>query len=517
MEKTMFPSVRILLHKYITLSLGLLVLAGMVGPAYTAALAQTPTPQVLSVTIGQFDVSKYPEITIYVNVADSSGKYVTNLVQSDFAVTEDGKPVTMSGFAGIGEKRPVDIVFVFDTTGSMEEEINGVVRTSLAFADALVSKGRDYRLGLVTFADQVLLVNNGPASATNAMTADATEFKSWVSKLVASGGEGDQENDYAAIHRALQLTFRSEAQKIFILITDAPPHHTNDPADGGVIFTDPVLNYQPTLDKLKAQNVSLYAVTPNLSEFTQLASETGGRFYDIQINPDFTGIIEGIGATLASQYRITYTSPRPTYDGTRRDVQVTVRGARAGEVYAEQHLINIQSNCLVGLACCFPLALLLVVPLAAQAILRRSRKAAPQAVAGEVPPPAIQPEVSQAATWVGTSPPPQPPSPQPPQASLPPSPQPLPQAATRPAIGAGEAAGLVCQKCGNPLRAEARFCPVCGQPAPPPAPAAAEPPIVEQRQPAIPTPTNCPNCGNALRPGVKFCNVCGFKVNRPGL
>lgn len=402
---------------------------------YGAARAQTPPPEGWTVTIGQFDASKYPEITLYLNVADSAGQQVTDLKQEDFFVTEDGQAVTITGFAGLNENRPVDIVFVFDTTASMSEEIAGVVRTSLTFADELERKGRDYRLGLVTFSDVVLQVNRPDHSLTDR----ASEFKEWASKLTADGGDGEPENDYAAIHRALEMNFRPQAQIVLILITDAPVHRFGDPPDGGTTFDDPNLELKPTLDSLKARGASVYAVAPAFAEFTSLTSETGGRFYDIHQNPDFTGLINEIGQMLANQYRITYRSPRPTYDGTRRNVQVLVGGAQARKMYAEQHLLNVQSNCLIGLLCLLPLTFALIAPMAVRMVWRWIQPAPPASQIapisnGEnvVPPAAI---VTNAAP-VGVEGLGQPPAP--------------------------EEIQVICPNCSQVARQGARFCSRCG-------------------------------------------------------
>lgn len=394
----------------------LLLLVAVVGwLSADQAVAQTEVPEDLVITISQFDTSKYPEITLYVNVKDGTGKHVTNLTRSDFSVSEDDKAVEMVDFAGEGQARLVDIVYVFDTTGSMSEEIKGVIRTSLAFADQLVSKGRDYRLGLVTFSDQVLQVYR----QDDALSDQAEEFKGWVSGLKAEGGDGDPENAYGAIKRAAQMKYRDGAQKIIILITDAPPHKYGDADDGGQRFDDPDLSSTRILDLLKGKGISVYAVTPAYTEFTTLAADSGGQFYDLKVNPDFTSMIEEIGETLANQYRITYRSPRPTYDGTRRDVTVKVGEKAATKEYSEKHLLTIQSNCLVGLLCLTPLLGALVIPLAGKAALKYLQARS----AGEVPPAAAPPSLVRPEEM------------SPPQA---------------------------CPKCGNLLRSGAKFCNACG-------------------------------------------------------
>ncbi len=420
-------------------------------------------PDDLQITVGQFDASQYPEITLYVNVTDSAGIHVTDLAAEDFMVTEDGEPVELIEFAGIGESRPVDIVYVFDTTGSMRDEIDGVINTSIKFADELESKGRDYRLGLVTFADRVLDVYRQDGSLTD----EAQIFKDWVGELEADGGDDEPENDYAAIKRALDLLYRVDSQKIMILITDAPPHVLGDPPDGGEEFDDPDLDFAPILALLQADNFSLYAVTPDLAAFTDLSSETGGRFYDIDRNPDFSGIIEDIGEVIANQYRITYRSPRPTYDGTRRDVRVRIGESGASAEYHEQHLLTVRSNLLVGICCLVPLLGMAVVPFGVQYLIRQNA--------------AKQPPLTEAQP-----------------VSVPAKEAPAPQQQVVTA-----APKISCQNCGRMLNPGARFCPGCGRPV---TESAQSPPV---EAPPLSRGMICPHCGQALRAGAKFCNRCG--------
>jgi len=458
-----------------------IVLCVMVAGGFSTnqrAYAQEDIPDDLEVTIGQFDAAEYPQITLYVNVTDSSGKHVLGLTEDDFSITEDGVEVEISDFAGVGEVRLVDVVYVFDTTGSMADEIDGLIRTSIAFADELESKGRDYSLGLVTFADKVLLVHR----SDDTLTEDAEEFKDWVSELVADGGNDPPENDYAALKRALQMSFRDKAQKVFILITDAPVHQYGDEPDGGVSFDDPDLEGPQILIMLKDENVAIYAVTPELPEFTSLASETGGRFYNIETHPDFTEVIEEIGETIANQYRISYASPRPSYDGTRRDVEVKVGEAGVITVYAEQHLLNVQSRCLFGLLCFFPLLAALIIPLTAQILISRAK---------------AQKESQMSAALID--------GPLPGASELAKS-EGIPLASSGlPAQDMRLAGEFNCQNCGQPLRRSAKFCPKCGQP---------HSKIDDQSTASGYSlqVSNCVNCGRTLRPGVKFCNHCGVKL-----
>ena len=85
----------------------------------------------------QVDASGFPIFSLYVTVTDAAGQLVTGLTKDNFTVTEDGQPVVIDSFAGTGDARPVDIVFVFDVTGSMADQIDGVKQTCVRFADKL--------------------------------------------------------------------------------------------------------------------------------------------------------------------------------------------------------------------------------------------------------------------------------------------------------------------------------------------------------------------------------------------
>ena len=434
------------------------------------------------VRLAQVQTDAYPEIALYVEVSDASGKPVVDLGQADFAITEDGELVDIAGFAGVGDERSVDVVFVFDTTGSMGDEVKGVKDTCIRFAQELEDKGRDYRLGLVTFWDEVKEVRGERGQLTD----DAREFKRWIERIRIVPGAGDDvpENDFGALKEASRMRFRAGAQRVFILITDAPPHHYGDRPDGGASFDDPDLDPDRILDILAEQTVTVYAVAYDHPDFHRLAGETGGKFYDIAREPDFTGIIEEIGTAIATQYRIIYRSPRPTFDGTRRDIRVFM-GSGTGSVssdsgeYLEEHLLHIQSDPLVGLFFLLLLLILLAVPAGFWRVARR--KAVPVSIAPDQPgfPESLLPPV------------------------LPPSYAPPPgQSEARPMQPAQPAMQPFssCPHCGNPVRRGARFCAHCSRPissakmSPPPRPATSA----------------CPSCGRAVRPGTRFCPWCGI-------
>ncbi len=373
----------------------LLGLGALVGLAAKVVYGQD------AITITQVDPSKFPAMVVYIDAEAS--KLPAGLTPDDFQVTEDGAPAEIVDFAGEGEQRPVDVVFVFDTTSSMGGEIDGAIRSSVAFAEQLRAANRDFRLGLVAFGDEIRAI----AQADLSLTADAGEFTDWVRQLQAEGGGDDPEASLDALERATTFHFRPDAQKVLLLITDAAPHEEGD----GSAYSR--LTAAALAPQLRDGGFVVYTVAADDPRFRALASETGGKYYELTHTTDFTGMIDEIGGDIAKQYRLTYKSPRSSYDGTTRDIAITVGGKTGEQAFLEPHLINIQSSLPIFLGLLTVLLLSLTAP-----------------------------------AWVGRRP-------AEPAVGMQPTPAAVPAAAASTRAPA-------CPTCGRPIRPGARFCSGCG-------------------------------------------------------
>src|SRR6204780_2518945 len=162
-------------------------------------------------------------------LTDQNGNPGGNLPPDNVKVFEDGVLAKILDFRGVGQGRPVDIVFVLDVTESMQPYIDAVKQNIIQFAQDLAANNRDYRLGLVTFEDYV--VSKYPdcnCEYRNTMTSDVNQFINWVGTLHASGCGDIPEDQLDALAYAASFPFRPQAQGIIIIITDAPPHHKGD-------------------------------------------------------------------------------------------------------------------------------------------------------------------------------------------------------------------------------------------------------------------------------------------------
>src|SRR5260370_8600045 len=121
-------------------------------------------------------------------LTDQNGNPVGNLKPGNVKVFGDGKEAKIVDFRGVGQGRPVDIVFVMEVTESMQPYIDAVKQNVIAFAQDLQSNSRDYRLGLVTFEDYgVSKYPDCHCAYRTAMTSDPKQFTASVGHLHADG------------------------------------------------------------------------------------------------------------------------------------------------------------------------------------------------------------------------------------------------------------------------------------------------------------------------------------------
>jgi len=306
-------------------------------------IATRPVYAALAVSIGNPGLDHFDSdggVELDFGLTDENGQPVGNLKPDNVKVFEDDKEAKIIDFRGVGQGRPVDIVFVLDVTESMQPYIDAVKQNVINFAKDLQENNRDYRLGLVTFEDYVV---SQPADCNceyrNTMTSDVHKFTEWVSSLHAGGGGDIPEDQLDALAYAASFPFRPQAEGIIIIVTDAPPHHRGDGSrytqhdqayhDHHSADTDVTDETGPDVAaKLKKNGLTLYAVVPPpfiAPEYQEIVDATHGRSYNIITEEGrFATLVREIGHSIATEYSLTYRTPRPIEDGTNRAVRLEI-------------------------------------------------------------------------------------------------------------------------------------------------------------------------------------------------
>lgn len=160
-------------------------------------------------------------------------------------------------------KQGLDVVLCLDQTGSMSSVIQATKSNIELMMLTLREVLRDFRVGLVTYDDQVQRVAR--------MTTDIRSLRLKLNKVLAAGGEDYPEGVDKALARAYssRLGWRGPSVKTIVLLGDAPPHQPD---------------VEGMLAKIEAEyakrNIIVNAVSTaptHVAWFQQIADKGGGR------------------------------------------------------------------------------------------------------------------------------------------------------------------------------------------------------------------------------------------------
>lgn len=400
----------------------LLILGVLVQPVLAGTLVEPAAGEPTNTEVTQVDNDAYPQVTIYVSVADAAGQIVIGLAQEQFEVTEDGQPVTITSFSTAAESS-ISTVLIIDRSVSMETEnkMEGAKEAAQAFVNLMRAQDQ---MAVVVFDERPsLLVEFTPEPAR-------------LRQAIQSIYTGECTAIYDGMQAATDVIDGVLGRQLAILLTDGRDcREFPEIADrGSQISVDEAIAYAQDHDVAfhvigLGERGSTDDLRKGIDEpvLQRIAVETGGDYYYTPTASELKALYESLAGKVQREYILTYESPRPTHDGTRRDIQVKVAGQVASSDYLEEHLLNVQSNWIMGIVFLVPLFLMLLLPAVTGAL--QSRQATPLSA-----PPTPGPDVPTAF------------APDFHETVLPP---------TR---------VTVCSHCGTVPRQGARFCGNCGQP-----------------------------------------------------
>jgi molecular chaperone DnaK len=189
----------------------------------------------------------------------------------------------------------VNVLFLIDTTGSMDTYIKGVKDRAIQFSDILGSKGSTYKLGLIGFGD---LYEKEKPSVYN-FTNDIQKFKNQVQNIPRTYGGDIPESSLDSLETGVELVNNTkedeETRNIFILITDAPPHvPTKSGRDVENICNMLIENKITTYVVARKDKDSIQAYNP--------VTKNNGKYYDL--NDKFFDILDNIAISITELVRL---------------------------------------------------------------------------------------------------------------------------------------------------------------------------------------------------------------------
>jgi len=285
----------------------IVALAGLLagGPV---ALAQDDE---VVVQVVQVDDSGFPEIEVYVSITDADGQPVTDLTEGDFLLEENGEQLDLTGFSQAGEHGPVTAVLVIDKSGSMIE-----------------GKMEAAREAGITFVN---LMRPGDVTGVIAFDTEVTEVQALTddqAQLVEAIGAIEMGSDtamYDALHVASEMLAPVSGRRTIIFLTDGKN-------------TAGERTYEETMALIGEQGISIYTIglgDPTVEDPTEfagmdeevlqaIADESNGIYQYAPGPEDLSELYGMLSMRLQNEYKLTYNSPNPLRDGSKRNVVVSV-------------------------------------------------------------------------------------------------------------------------------------------------------------------------------------------------
>ena len=255
--------------------------------------------QEIDITIKSLEITNFPEIKLIIEAYNKLGEPLDTLFPNQVTIYESGKQFIPHSIVKIpvANNHPWDLVFVIDVTGSMQPQIDGVVNNINSFVSNLENRGIDYRLGLILFTDNIEKVYQP--------TTSVDVFLSWLKVVKAVGGGDEKENALEALVAITKrITFRPEANRVAILITDAPYHQKSEKGDGTTKETT-----ESIIDSMNKHDIRVFTITPaKWKNYRYISSKTRGTNYDIGYN--FSSVLENFTRQITNLFLVTYISTK---------------------------------------------------------------------------------------------------------------------------------------------------------------------------------------------------------------
>ncbi len=246
-------------------------------------------------------------VSVTAVVFDKSGHLVHGLGPKDIQLFEDGVKQDVSYFREAssqgdpGERVPLSVVLVLDTSGSMTRSLPFLQEAVLSFV---------YKLEEV---DQALVVSfNDSVKGSAEFTGDTDRLERFVEGLQAWGGT----SLYDAIHYSLERIKDQPGRKSLIVFSDG--------AD-----TTSSMGDREVVDYARAVEATVYCIgfkglggAPR-GFLRRIATETGGQFFAPDKVGELVKVFNEISEELKNHYLLAYT-PKRAPDGTWRRITLQI-------------------------------------------------------------------------------------------------------------------------------------------------------------------------------------------------
>lgn len=190
-----------------------------------------------------------------------------------------GKPQVSSKTGKVKGGNQVDVVFVFDTTGSMDNKISALIQTCTQFVEEADGLQLDPQFALISFGDISVLGGGDRIELVVPLTPDIATIKHGLTYIPRNNGFGNLgESSMEAMQEVFKLPYRPKAVKVVILITDEPAHQYLHKA-------------KEVTTKLAERELLVFVIATDEPYYKEMARKNGGIWKQIGADTDLSEIL----------------------------------------------------------------------------------------------------------------------------------------------------------------------------------------------------------------------------------
>ncbi len=291
---------------------------------------------------GQVTVEVAPQtMRLNVSVTDRNGRAVSGLREPDFTLFENGQERKILDVKPANA--PFNLVLLLDVSGSVEERIDFIRKAARNF---LATASPQDRISIISFRDDIQIISD--------FTTDRQQLSISLDKIDAGGGTAYYDAlAYTLVETLKQL--RGERTAIVVL-SDGDDNRSFIPfgaildavsESGALIYPLYVPSIlipeasvpQPTTTLDPTRSRYLTITTRAIEQGKQLASASGGVFYQIRRLEDLQRAYDDVVAQLRMSYTITYSS-----NSAPPERRIRVRVNREGASARPSPVVNVSPD-----------------------------------------------------------------------------------------------------------------------------------------------------------------------------
>lgn len=261
-------------------------------------------------------------VDLYFTATDSKGNFITDLRQEEISVQEDGVPQAVRSFSSIAGERnevPLNLALMIDNSGSMVEEIEGMVKIDLARESGLMmlrELGPLDRMMVITFDENPKIIP---------LTGDQSLLEQSIRNVRVHFG-------YTALFNSIVSTLdqlnQQQGRKVLLLISDGNDNLSQAKIEEViqklVNFTDLTVvilgTVATTVEGVPYDRINVNDKGKKILQ--RVADSTAGYAFFPKNLKDVKKVQDLIRSFVRSQYSLVYRPENRKFDGKWRKIKM---------------------------------------------------------------------------------------------------------------------------------------------------------------------------------------------------